>query len=166
MVGMKVDTWRYKFLQVHECGKIVQGASIDPFGGELDPKRMAQADSKSFDERKQTEPVRVSEWPRPIVLLVRPGYGLFIVGCKGVMEMGDSSNVPWIRCQGACKEGVNVVDEAGSDHFHKFLRKLSDWGRACGRCLRVTSAEQPLDIGFASVPKFVDKQFTRCGTTH
>ena len=80
-----------------------------------------------------------------------------VVGCESMVKMGDGSDVPRVTCQGACQEGAGVVDEVGNDHSHKLLRELGDWGRACGKRLRGTSKEQPLDFGYASVPKFVDE---------
>ena len=94
--------------------------------------------------------VRISEWTGPTVLAVRPGYVLTVVGRKGVMEIGDGSNVPRVTCQGACKEGVGVVEEVRNNRCHKFLRKLGDWGPARGRRLRGASIEQVLDFGRAS----------------
>ena len=81
------------------------------------------------------------------------------------MEMGDGGGVPRVTCQGACQKGGSVVSEVGNDHFNKLSRKLGDWGQVCGRRLRDTSPKQSLDSGHGSVPKFVDKQLIRYGTT-
>jgi hypothetical protein len=80
------------------------------------------------------------------------------------MKMGDGSDVPRVTCRGACQEGALVVNEVGENQFHKVLRKLCDWRRACGGCIRGTSTEQRLDFGFVSVPKLVSKQFNRCNS--
>ena len=49
-----------------------------------------------------------------------------VVGCEGMVKMGDDSNVPRVTCQGACRWGADVVDEVGNDHSHKLFWKLGD----------------------------------------
>lgn len=85
----------------------------------------------------------------------------FVVGCEGVMEMGDSSDVPRVTCHGARQEAVRVVNEVGDDNFDDILWELGDWRRRCGRCLRSTSRGQPSNSGYCSVPKLVNKQLGR-----
>ena len=75
------------------------------------------------------------------------------------MKVGDDGDVPRVTRQGARQEAVGIVNEVGGDDFYKFLRELGDWGRTPGGYSRGTSVEQPLDFGFGSIPKPIDKEF-------
>ena len=97
--------------------------------------------------RRRPRVVSVS-WPDTVVF-----------GRERVMKMGDNGDVPRIARQGARQEAACVVNEVGGDDFHKLLRELSDCRRALGGCLWGASIEQPLDLGFGSIPKPVDKEF-------
>jgi len=55
-----------------------------------------------------------------------------VFGREGVMKMGDNGDVPRITRQGARQEAAGVINEVGSDDFHKLLRELGDWGRTPG----------------------------------
>ena len=46
-----------EFLEVRECGKVAQGASVEPFGSDLGRgmTRTTQADLESFGEWKQAK---------------------------------------------------------------------------------------------------------------
>ena len=84
-----------------------------------------------------------------------------VVGRKGVMKIGDGSNVPRVACHGAHEEAMRVVDEVENDHIYQLSRELGDWGRTFSGRIWGTSTEQPeeqpLDFGFGSIPKFVKK---------
>jgi len=82
-----------ELLKVRECGKIVEGVPVEPFGSEFGTIPRLHTDPELFDERKQTELVRFPEWPGPHVLPVSlAGDG--VIGCEGVMKVGDGSDVP------------------------------------------------------------------------
>ena len=120
--------------------------SVKPPRSELG-RVMTRTDPDPFDEWEQTKLVRFSERSGPKVF----SQGDIVIDREGVMEMGDSSNVPRVACQGTRQEGGGIVDEVGNDDLYKFLRKLGDWRPACGRRIRGTSTEQPLDFGHAAV---------------
>ena len=77
------------------------------------------------------------------------------------MKVGDDSDVPRVTRQGARQKAVGVVNEVGGDNFYKLLGELGDWGRTSDGYSRGTSVEQPLDFGFSSIPKPIDKEFVR-----
>ena len=94
-----------------------------------------RADPQLFDERKQTELVRFSEWRRPRILRLHPVVRAIVLDREGVMEMGNGSNIPRIACHGTRDKGLFVVNEAGDNHFYELLWKLGDWARTRGRSL-------------------------------
>ena len=149
-----------KFLEVRERGKVRQGAPFELFGNEL--AKVVIADSESFDERKQTKLVGVLERPRPEALFTAPVAETMVVSREGVMKMGGGSDVPRATCRGARQESARVVSEVRDNQFHELLRELGDWGRICGGRPWGISTEHPLDFGFGSVLKLINKQFNRC----
>ena len=88
-----------------------------------------RADTESLDERKQTEVVRVSDWPRPHKFPPVPG-GETDVCREGMVRVGGGCDIPRVAGHGERKEGEDVVDEIGDNHFHELLGKRGDWGRA------------------------------------
>jgi hypothetical protein len=77
----------------------------------------------------------------------------------------DGNNVPRVTRQGARQEGALVVNEVGDDQVQELVRDPGYWARVCGRRLWVGGTiEQRLDFGFASVPKYVNKQSNRCNS--
>ena len=86
-----------------------------------------QADPKSLDQRKEAKFVRFFEWPGPKVLLAL-AVVVHVVGCKGVVKMGDGGDIPRVAGQGAREQGGCVVDEVRENFLYKFLREPGDWG--------------------------------------
>jgi len=78
------------------------------------------------------------------------------------VEILDGDHVPRVTGHGARQEAGFVVDEAGNDHFHKFLGEFGDGGWACGGRLLHISTERPSDYGFGSVPDSVNEEFAHC----
>ena len=78
---------------------------------------MAPTDPEFFDQGKQTKSVHIREWHRPPKYLVSGGPAIIEWSEKGVMELGNRSNVPGIAGQGTRAETRDVVDEWGDDHF-------------------------------------------------
>ena len=78
---------------------------------------MAPTDPEFFDQGKQTKSVHIREWHRPPKYLVSVGPVIIEWSEKGVMELGNRSNVPGIAGQGTRAETRDVVDEWGDDHF-------------------------------------------------
>ena len=78
---------------------------------------MAPTDPEFFDQGKQTKSVHIREWHRPPKYLVSVGPAIIEWSEKGVMELGNRSNVPGIAGQGTRAETRDVVDEWGDDHF-------------------------------------------------
>ena len=112
-----------ELLEVCECGKAMEVISAKPFGSKLAIK--AQTDTESLDEWKQPEVVRLLERCRPPAPLV-PVVGCQIIGDEGVVKMGEGGDIPRIAGQGACQDGVGVVNEVGENCVHKFSRKLGN----------------------------------------
>jgi hypothetical protein len=149
-----------KLLEVRERGKVRQGAPLELFGSEL--AKVVIADSESFGEWKQTKLVGVLERSRPEALFTALVAETMVVGCEGVMKMGGGSDVPRVTCRGARQESARVVSEVGDNQSHELLRELGDWGGMCSGRLWGASAEHPLDFGFDSVLKLINKQFNGC----
>ena len=78
---------------------------------------MAPTDPEFFDQGKQTKSVHIRECLRPPKYLVSGGPVTIEWSEKGVMELGNRSNVPGIAGQGTRAETWDVVDERGDDHF-------------------------------------------------
>ena len=85
-----------------------------------------KANPESFDEWKQTELVQFLERSGPPVLPAR--VEVVVIGCNGVMKIGDGSNVPRVTCHGARKEAARVVNEVGDNHFYEHLWELGGRG--------------------------------------
>ena len=82
---------------------------------------------------------------------------------EGVMEMGNSGNVPGATGQGAREEGLLVIDEMSDDNFDDLLRKPGDRGRGCHRSLwRSNSRTHSPDSSQVSVPNSHGGLFHRC----
>ena len=65
---------------------------VKPRAGERFIPPVDQTDPELSDEWEQTKFVRSFEWPRPPVLRTRPV--VTIIDCEGVMEVGESCEVP------------------------------------------------------------------------
>ena len=129
-----------KLLEVRECRKATQRASVKAFGSKLGGRVRAQADTESLDEWKQTKFVRFLEWYGPHAPLV-PWENHPVVCRERVVKMGDGCDVPRVTGHGARKEGRGVVNEAGDDHLHELLWEPGNWGQLCGRRVRGASTE-------------------------
>ena len=49
-----------------------------------------------------------------------------VVGREGVMEMGDSGDVPGVTRRGACQEGTLVVNAMRDNPIYNLLRELGN----------------------------------------
>ena len=97
----------------------MQGTAIEPFWGKqvwgvVDE---SPTDPELFDQGKQTKFVHVREWHRPRKFLVSEELAIIEWSEKGVMELGNGSDVPGVAGQGTRAETWDVVDEWGDDHF-------------------------------------------------
>ena len=121
-----VQTVYLEFLDIGQREEATQVSVVESFRRKFrEGLWMFPADLQFFYQGKQTELVKVPEWFGPYMIRVcvfAPGWH-----GKGVVEMGDGSDVPGITGQGACDETARVIDKMGND-------KLDDlrW-EPCGR---------------------------------
>lgn len=103
----------------------MHSVAAEPFRSEPVHRIDSGADPESFDERKQTKLVRFLEWHRPPAVPFGP-VADEVFGREGVMEVGDSGDVPRVAGHGACQEKARVVNKVGYNRFHGLLRELVD----------------------------------------
>ena len=122
-------------------------------------------DDELGEKRKPTKLGCYLEGLGPIDSLVRTVLVVMIRGGSGgksAMQMGNSSDVPGTRGEGACQEAVGV-DDVGGDHVHDLLGKPGGRGRTLARgVLRSTLKESFHDSGQRSVPDTLGGLFGHC----
>ena len=140
-----------KLLEVRKRRKVTQGLCVKLLGSE---GKVGYMETETLDERKQAEVVCASEWPR--------GFpGIHGANCEGVVQMGDSCDVPRAAGHGACADGAEVAYEVGDDQVHELLWEPGNWGRRWGRGI---SKEKQLDFGLSPPPGLGSERFKRyCG---
>ena len=113
------------------------------------------------DQGKQTEPMHAPEWNRPLEFYVKE----VVTHDEGVMEMGNSGDVPGVTGQGACAETVFVVDEMCEDDLDDILGKPPGGeGWVCRRILwRWARRRRFPDPGPTSVPNPFDEELDHYG---
>lgn len=76
---------------------------------------------------------------------------------KSTMKMWNGGNVPGIGRQRAGLESLDVVDEVGDNHFHKFVRE--GCRGQCGGCpCSFVTPQNATNLGFAPVPNYASEK--------
>ena len=61
-------------------------------------------------------------------MVLTPWEGTVVVGCEGMMEIGDGDDVPRVTRRGTRHEATFVINKVGDNKFHELMRELGDWG--------------------------------------
>ena len=77
----------------------------------------SSTDPELFYQGEQTKFVHVREWHSPRKSLVSEEPVIIGWSEKGMVELGNGSDVPGVAGQGTRTEPWDVVDELGNDHF-------------------------------------------------
>ena len=100
-----------EFLDVGQCRKLTQDTTVEAVRGEF---AMYHTDLELLDQGNQAKHVHIQDGIGPPRLL----FGqVFDSGGEGVIEMGNSGDVPGAIDPGARAEAACVVSKIGNDHF-------------------------------------------------
>ena len=116
-----------EFLDIGQCRKLTQDATVEAARGEL---VMSPIDLELLDQGKQAKHVHIPNGIGPLKISSAP---VTVGDDKGVMEMGNSGDVPGATDLGACAKAVFVVSKIGDDHFNDLQGKPGGRRTVCNR---------------------------------